>query len=326
MMNRFLLPLALLATPAIVQAAERPILIRMVVVTAFEIGADTGDKAGEFQHWAEQIPTTLPFPGGERPLRYDAKRGLLVLSTGMGTNRAATSTMLLGLDPRFDLSKAYWLVAAIAGVNPNEASIGSAAWIGDIIDTDLGFEIDAREIPADWPTGRVPWERAKPYQLPVPTDMSYNLFPLNKPLRDWAYSLTKDVPIPDTPTLQKMRARFIGYPKALEQPKVTTGEEASGQTFWHGKLLNSFTEVHRALSVLAKSGKADPNRLLVLRTGSNYATQAPGQSAADSLHNENAELSGLESSVDAAYRIGRPVVDEITGNWAKYADTIPGAK
>src|SRR6202140_1729715 len=43
----------------------------------------------------------------------------------MNTARAAASIMALGMDPRFDLSKAYWLVAGIAGVNPNEASIGS---------------------------------------------------------------------------------------------------------------------------------------------------------------------------------------------------------
>ncbi|MGC4075145.1 MAG: hypothetical protein QM760_22115 [Nibricoccus sp.] len=29
------------------------------------------------------------------------------------------------LDPRFDFSKAYWLVAGIAGVDPADASLGS---------------------------------------------------------------------------------------------------------------------------------------------------------------------------------------------------------
>jgi len=60
----------------------------------------------------------------------------------------APSIKALGMDPRFDLSKAYWLVAGIAGVNPNEASIGSATWAEWVIDSDLGFEVDAREIPA----------------------------------------------------------------------------------------------------------------------------------------------------------------------------------
>jgi purine nucleoside permease len=35
--------------------------------------------------------------------------------------------MALGLDPRFDLTKAYWLVAGIAGIDPADGSLGCAA-------------------------------------------------------------------------------------------------------------------------------------------------------------------------------------------------------
>jgi hypothetical protein len=35
--------------------------------------------------------------------------------------------MALGMDAQFDLTRPYWLVAGIAGVNRVEASIGSAA-------------------------------------------------------------------------------------------------------------------------------------------------------------------------------------------------------
>ncbi|HBM83497.1 MAG TPA: purine nucleoside permease, partial [Halieaceae bacterium] len=33
-----------------------PIPVKVVVVTMFETGADTGDKAGEFQRWYERVP------------------------------------------------------------------------------------------------------------------------------------------------------------------------------------------------------------------------------------------------------------------------------
>jgi purine nucleoside permease len=55
--------------------------------------------------------------------------------------------MGLGMDPRFDLTHAYWIVAAIAGVDPNKASVASAAWANYVVDGDLAYEIDAREIP-----------------------------------------------------------------------------------------------------------------------------------------------------------------------------------
>jgi len=325
--------------------AAAPIPIKVVVVTAFEIGADTGDKAGEFQAWAEAYPDSLPFPAGDRPLRYDPKNGVLVLSTGMGTPRAALSTMTLGMDPRFDLSKAYWMIAAIAGVNPNEASIGSAAWIGNLVDTDFGYEIDSREIPADWATGRIPWERSKPYQAP-PSDKSSNLFVLDHGLRDWAYGVTKGITLPDNDTLKTIRARYTAHPRAMAAPIVMTGDEATGQTFWHGKLLNDYAEqwtrywvgdqgrfvmtgmedtgVARALGTLGKLGKADPARLLVLRTGANYSMQAAGVTAPESLASENSELSALQTSLDVAYLVGRRLVDELTKGWAKYESTMPG--
>ena len=40
-----------------------PIEIKVVVVTMFEIGADEGDKPGEFQLWksGQKLDTCLPF-------------------------------------------------------------------------------------------------------------------------------------------------------------------------------------------------------------------------------------------------------------------------
>ena len=69
--------------------------------------------------------------------------------TGVGTAKAAASVMALGLDPRFDLSKAYWIVAGIGGGDPADVSLGSAVWADHVIDGDLSFEIDARQIPPE---------------------------------------------------------------------------------------------------------------------------------------------------------------------------------
>lgn len=115
-----------------------PIPIHVVVVTTFELGADTGDVPGEFQFWVERLPLpdTLPFPVAYRPLRYNRARGVLGIVTGEGAERGAASIMALGSDPRFDLSHAYWLVAGIAGVDPNAGSVGSAAWARWVVNAD----------------------------------------------------------------------------------------------------------------------------------------------------------------------------------------------
>ena len=108
---------------------EKPRPVKVVVVTLFEIGEDTGDRAGEFQLWKERrvFDEILPFHG-YKDLHYNSEDGLLVIVTGIGTARSAAATMAVGMDPRFDLSKAYWLTAGIAGIDPEDATVGSAAW------------------------------------------------------------------------------------------------------------------------------------------------------------------------------------------------------
>ena len=115
--------LTLIALPGHATSPPGPIPVKVVVVTMFEIGEDTGDQAAEFQLWYERrnLDTVFEF-AGHHDLHFDSENGVLVMVTGIGTAKSTASTMMLGMDPRFDLSKAYWLVAGIAGVDPEDAS------------------------------------------------------------------------------------------------------------------------------------------------------------------------------------------------------------
>src|SRR5271170_2631181 len=88
-----------------------PIQVKVVVVTMFERGEDTGDAPGEYQLWVdrEHLDQVIPLPAGYHHVRLN-KDGVLGMLTGVGTAKAAASVMALGTDPRFDLSKAYWIV------------------------------------------------------------------------------------------------------------------------------------------------------------------------------------------------------------------------
>ena len=122
----------------------------------FEIGEDTGDRPGEFQFWIERNEVErIEAPLGWRDY-YLREDGVLIICTGGGIPNAATSIANLALDDRFDLSKSYWIVAGIAGVDFEDASLGSAAWAKWIVDADLAKEIDAREMPKEWPYGLMP--------------------------------------------------------------------------------------------------------------------------------------------------------------------------
>ena len=328
--------------------APRPLEIKVVVVTMFEIGADSGDAAGEFQLWHERqaLDERLAF-AHHHDLFLNPRTGVLGMVTGEGSINSASAVMELAMDPRFDLSHAYWLVAGIAGVDPATASIGSAAWAEYLVDGDLAHEIDPRETPADWPTGYFALNTRKPYDPNKPAP-SGEMFQLNPQLTEWAYQLTRDIPLGDSPQLQEERAKFTGFPNAQRPPFVLKGDTLSAMTFWHGAVLNDWAErwvsywtdgkgrfvtsamedtgTYQSLAYLHASGRVDKNRVLVLRTASNYTTQPPGMTAADHLLKENAGYAGLQASVEAAYRVGAAVVDEITGHWPQYREHPPAVK
>ena len=331
-------------------AAAAKIPVRVVVVTTFELGEDSGDTPGEFQYWVERLPLsqTLPFKVGQRALRYNPKTHVLGIVVGSGSINSSASTMALGLDPRFDLTKAYWIVAGIAGINPNAGSVGSAAWAEWVVDRDLTHEIDAREIPADWPTGLVPLSRSRPSQQPPPPQgiFSPNVYHLKPGLVNWAYQLTANTKLDDSAELQAIRAHYTDQPEALRPPHVMKGDEISANDWWLGTLMNQSAEdwvkywtggkgisvttamedcgVIHSLQMLSQSGLVDVNRVLVLRTAANYTAPYKGQSAAELLASESSsdsatDLSAFIPSLEAAYRVGSRVVETLSSNWPRYA-------
>src|SRR5258708_12499865 len=193
---------------------EHPLKVKVVVLTTFEIGADTGDTPGEFQYWVERrkMETVIPLASAYHDVRTDGT-GVIAMVTGMATANAASSVMALGTDPRFDLSRAYWIVAGIAGIKPSRGSLGSAEWADCVVDGDVAYEIDGREIPGSWSTGVIPWERTKPYEEPRPTDMQ-QLYRLNPALVDWAVRDTKDVVLDDPPATKKIPHPNTGFTTA----------------------------------------------------------------------------------------------------------------
>lgn len=323
--------------------------VKVVVVAMFEPGLDSGDRPGEFQNWVERLPLSqvLPFPNGFRDLRWNPELSVLGMVTGIGTAKSAASVMALGLDPRFDLSKAYWVVAGIAGIDPEDASTGSAAWAEWVIDGDLSHQIDAREMEEGWPTGYIPLRLKEPYQEPVPANSEGVVYHLNPKLVDWAYNLTRDIELQDNPQIKEMRSLYTKHPEAQSKPRVLKGDHLAAMTYWHGKLLNQWandwvsywtqgagnfvtsamedTGTLQSLTFLGKSGKVDLQRVLVLRTGSNFTMQYPGITAAESLAGEKLGkgYTAYIPSLDAAYRVGSEVVRELAGNWEEFKDNIP---
>lgn len=339
-MLRLLALIAVLLAPAV--ALAKPIPIKVVVVTAFEVGADTGDVPGELQLWVERYPAiqTVKIPGVERPARL-SKDGVLIISTGM-FGRARNSLTALVTDPRFDLTKAYWLMAGIAGVDPRAGSIGSAAWSDWVVDGDPLYEIDDREITPGWPWGLYAFHSNGPTEKGSGEGASGMAWRLDTGLTGWAYQLTRDTTLPDNAKLAANRAGYRDEPASQRPPHVFVGASLGTVRFWHGELRTRWARewvriqtdgrgvlamsdgedqaVLDTLALHAKEGRVDSRRVLILRTASNYARPGAGEPMRIVFAD-----GGLEAGVEAAWRVGSPVVKALVAGWSRYADTLPQA-
>jgi len=118
-------------------------------------------------------------------------------------------------------------------------------------------------------------------------------------------------------------------------------------TYWHGEVLNEWanawvkyytdgagefvtsamedTGTYGSLMWLDRAGKVDVERMLVLRTASNFSMQWPGGDAAESLSGEKLGpgYSAYIPSLDAAHKVGSQVVHALLAGWDTYADTLP---
>ena len=136
---------------------------------------------------------------------------------------------------------------------------------------------------------------------------------------------------------------------ARRPPFVMKGDTLSSGTFWHGKLLNEWavdwvryhtggkgdfvttamedTGTLQSLTFLARAGRADLNRVLVLRTASNFDLPPPGITAAENLaRTELGRYSAYLPALEAAWRVGNTVVEYLVRNWRNYREITPAGK
>ncbi len=332
---------------------------KVIVITTYEVGKDRGDVPGELQYWVERekLDQAITVPGIEHPLLTNGK-GLYAMVSGT-TSRSAIAMMTLAMDPRFDLRHTYFLLAGIAGADPANMSIGSAAWIQWAVDGDPGYEIDNRETPPSWPYGIIALGATKPGQPPPHLDstpaagvsedsaggVGRVAYVINPSLVAWAYGLTKDVPLVDSAALKAWREKFTSSPNAQKPPTVIEGASLGTDKFWHGPIMNKWGEdwvsmytrnaapmvmsdcedqgVCLAMAQLDRLHKVDFQRLLILRTASNYTVPGPGLTPEQSLFDNLANSPGYIPSLEADYRVGSVVTSELLKNWKKYGTNTP---
>ncbi|MGX7001636.1 purine-nucleoside phosphorylase [Caballeronia sp. KNU42] len=270
------------------------------------------------------------------------RQEICVMTTGMGHANAAASLMALTFSDKFDLRRTYFMIAGIAGIDPMQGTLGSAAWAKYLVDFGIQWELDAREKPDGWPSGFIGINTKGPADKP-PLDYKTEVFRLNPDLADAAYALSKNVVLSDSPEAQAARVKF-SYAPANQPPKVIQCDTLAGDTWWSGKYIGErardWTKLltdgkgvycttqqednatYEALSRAASVHRVDLNRVAAVRSGSDFDRPYDGQSASDNLLNYAAQ-GGFAPAIENLYRAGNPLVQEIATHWAEWRDGVP---
>jgi len=321
------------ATASDKAAAPRP--VKVMVITLF------GPEAAP---WLDKLPlrhaVRVPGLSAEYPEVKCTDGGVCVMTTGMGHANAAASTMALALSRQFDLSHAYFVVTGIAGIDPNQGTLGSAAWARYLVDFGLQQEFDAREAPPAWPGGYVGIGAADPDAKPK-LEYGTEVFQLDEALLQRALALSRGASLKDNDTAAAYRRQ---YPQAAAQaaPGVLQCDTLAGDTWWHGDRLGDRASrwtrlltdgkgtycttqqednaTYEALRRGAAAGRLDLKRVAVLRTGANFDRPHPGQTDQESL---NAQSGGFPIATANLYQAAWPLVSDIVAHWPQWREGVP---
>ncbi|KQR76707.1 purine nucleoside permease [Burkholderia sp. Leaf177] len=300
----------------------------------------------EGQVWLDKLGPwkTIRVPGlsPDYPVVHCNRQEICVMTTGMGHTNAAASLMALTFSDKFDLRRTYFMIAGIAGIDPIQGTVGSAAWAKYLVDFGIQWELDAREKPDSWPSGFLGINTKSPSEKP-PLDYRTEVFQLNPALADAAFALSKNVVLSDSAEAQAARAKF-NYAPANRPPKVIQCDTLAGDTWWSGKYIGErardWTKLltdgkgtycttqqednatYEALKRAASAHKVDLNRVAAVRAGSDFDRPYEGQSASDNLLNYAAQ-GGFSPAIENLYRAGNPLVQDIATHWSEWREGVP---
>ena len=194
---------------------------RVLVVTTFY---------GEAQPWILGQDLALRPRANlfEGPLYCNPSATLCLIISGEGESNALAALLLVGLSDNVDLSQSYILIAGIAGTPPSNGTIGMAAWARYIVNGDLAFEIDPRELPAGRPFARFQLGCTEQWCGEKGRRVGTEIYHLNERTSAWAYKISSHVEMLDSSTVSAYKRLFPKNLHAQARPTVTRCDIVSG--------------------------------------------------------------------------------------------------
>jgi purine nucleoside permease len=311
--------------------AQEPVAVKVFVASMFEIGENSGDRAGEFQRWYERYwadSDPIAVRGALNPV-FCSSDGVCGAVLGMGKVSSSASMQAILLSPAFDFSDAYFVLSGVAGTPPSRGTIGDVSWATWLVDYDLGHRWDQDEV--------APGE---PLFMPRKGYESIRVYELDPTLVDWAVRLSEDVELADSPEAQSYRTRYPDE-AARRAPQVGTGTHMTGDTFFHGPGLSAeaqymtelygaddyvITEMEAAAITQVIGRQYGTDRVLSLRGAVNFDQGNPNETTLEHLDPAPGETAGgFAETVTNIERVGSRVVDHIVADWPNWRSRPPPA-
>ncbi|XXH02947.1 zinc-finger protein [Hypoxylon texense] len=269
---------------------------KVVIVSMFTPEAEVWYENSRNSSIGDLLANNISVPGLSPLFPYvhcNEQGEVCQLTMGEAEINAATSMAALVFSDLFNLTKTYFLLAGIAGVNPKLSTLGGVALSKYSVQVALQYEIDAREMPDNFSTGYLPYGAYAPDDYPS-IIYGTEVFELNEDLRDVAAELAQQAELVDSADSADYRARYVTdsgmYAAATADPSVVRCDSATSDVYYSGTLLSeafenttklwtnqstitycmSAQEDSAVLNVLMRAtawGLVDFSRAIAMRTG-----------------------------------------------------------
>lgn len=316
---------------ALAAPVSKKISPKVMLVTGFTPEADVWTPF----NFTEQYPVVGFMPEYEN-VTCTASGDICSMTMGQAELGDSLAIAALWLSPDFDLSKTYFIVNGIVGINPKLATEGGVSVSRYVVEFEMGQSLLGSDLPANF-SGLTLFSEftGDPYKYP---DVSgTEVYELNNDLIDRFVNVTKNVTLAEAPkSVQDYRKRYI-YKAARHAPEIVRCDTVSAMTYWAGEewarnveffsqLLTNGSAQYCAttqddtgtmvgLVRGALYNKLDFSRVLVLHGASDFDRPPPDATAYQGLFVEG--QSGFDTALVNIYRAGAPFVEDIVANWEK---------
>lgn len=310
---------------------------KVMIISMYDDEVEIWTGIPEFDILAQNI--TVTGLSAEFPAVHCTSDGSVCqVATAEGEINAAVTITSLFLSPLFDLKSTYFLVAGVGGINPEVASLASVTFARYAVQVALQYEIDPRELPANFSTGYVPQGSFAPDQYP---GFLYGteVFELNDALRKLAVGFARTAVLNDSAEAVAYRALYATpegiYSAGTQPPSVVECDVATSDNWFSGRLLgeafsnytkmitngtglycNTAQEDNATLEALLRghiAGLVDFSRIIIMRTASDMDRPYPGEAATTNIWYANS--GGYPPALKNLYLAGIRIIEGILDGW-----------